>query len=243
MFLNTLVSFAISLLSKHFCYLSQATYESAYHSLFAQDRLPYWKNIFPDDFPLKNLSLSHIRNTKRSQAMETGKFENSFKSKSEKTEVPWGSSSYHIYTVLRTALCVQNKQGDLQQITGVLTRASKNWGKQERKRTCIQVYAQTVCRLKVIFIKACTCRRSRLVICWQKDKSPVDLPMYFYSKNTHCLIEKNAAVNTWILTYGGVWVLPTLVCSLVAFLFLYWLCIAQMLAFLTFRLISMCSFV
>lgn len=43
----------------------------------------WWKNIFPDDFSLKNLSLFHIRNTKSSQAMETGNFENSFKSKFE----------------------------------------------------------------------------------------------------------------------------------------------------------------
>lgn len=49
--------------------------------------------------------------------METGKFENSFKSKIENTEVPQGSHSYHKHTVLRTALCLQNKQGDSQQIT------------------------------------------------------------------------------------------------------------------------------
>lgn len=155
--------------------------------------------------------------------METGKFENSFKSKFEKREVHRGSPSNHKHTVLRTALCLQNKQGDLQQITGGLDSGQKNWGKQERKRTCIQVYPQTVCRLKIIFIKACTCKRSRLAICWQKDKSSADLRMYFYSKNTHCHIENNAVVNTWIFTYGGVWVLPTLVCSLLAFFFLYWM--------------------
>jgi len=30
----------------------------------------------------------------------------------------------------------------------------------------------------------------------KKDKSSADLRMYFYSKNTHCHIEKNAAVNS-----------------------------------------------
>jgi len=52
--------------------------------------------------------------------MDTGKFENCFKSKFEKTEVLWGSPSYHKHAVLRTALCLQNKQGGLQKITGGL---------------------------------------------------------------------------------------------------------------------------
>lgn len=126
-----------------------------------------WSSIF---------SLFHIRNTKSSQVI---------KSKLKKPEVSQGLPSYHEHAVVRTALCLQNKQGESQQITGGLDLGQKKWGKQKRKRTCIQVYSQTVCRLNVIFIKACTCRRSRLTICWQKDKSPSDLRMYFHSKNTH----------------------------------------------------------
>lgn len=106
--------------------------------------------------------------------------------------------------ITNTKLCLQNNQGDLQKITGNLDYGSKNRGNQKRKRTCIQVCLQTVCRLNIIFIKACTCGRSRLAICWQKDKSPSGLRMYFYSKSTHWGIEKNGAVNTWIFTYGGV---------------------------------------
>lgn len=106
--------------------------------------------------------------------------------------------------ITNTELCLQNNQGDLQKNNRESWLRQQKLGKQERKKTCIQVCPQTVCRLNIIFIKACTCGRSRLAICWQKDKSPSGIRMYFYSKNTHWQIEKKGAVNTWIFTYGGV---------------------------------------
>lgn len=66
--------------------------------------------------------------------METGKFENSFKCKFEKTEGPWGSPGYHKHTVLRTVLCLQNKQHDLQQITGGLDSSQQKLGQTGKKK-------------------------------------------------------------------------------------------------------------
>lgn len=61
------------------------------------------------------MSFFHNRNTKSFQAMETGKFENSFKRIFGMKELPWGSP-----VITNTKVCLQNNQGDLQQITANL---------------------------------------------------------------------------------------------------------------------------
>lgn len=48
--------------------------------------------------------------------------------------MPQGSPSYHKHTVLRTALCLQNKQGDLQQITGGLDSGQQKLGQTGKKK-------------------------------------------------------------------------------------------------------------
>lgn len=65
-------------------------------------------------FSLKNMSFLHIRNTKSFQTTETRRLEHSFKRKFGMRELPGGS------VVTNTELCLQNNQGDLQQITGNL---------------------------------------------------------------------------------------------------------------------------
>lgn len=123
---------------------------------------------YSEDFSLKNISFFHIRNTKKSLRL--------WKQESLKIllkeSLEWENCLEAQPAITNTELCLQNNQGILQKITGNLDYGSKNWGNQEGKRPCIQVCLQTVCRLNIIFIKACTCGRSRLAICWQKDKSP-----------------------------------------------------------------------
>lgn len=48
--------------------------------------------------------------------------------------MPRGLPSYHEHAVLRTALCLQNKQGDSQQIIGGLDLGQKKLGEAGKKK-------------------------------------------------------------------------------------------------------------
>lgn len=190
------------------------------------------KIFFPDYILLKTLCIFHIKSGYGNRKVWELFLDYTWKNKCLRAHsVITNILSWEQNCVYKISKVIYNKE------QRVLTQASKNWGKQERKR--IQVYPQTVCRLETISIKACTSRCSRVAIRWQKGKSPADSACISIVRIHAALLRR---MLKYVLGY-----LPMVECEYCLPLFGFYLCssfieclcIAQTLAFLTSRLISM----